>query len=174
LELPFPVPPSFSGDGEAVLAASSEQGLEGVLAKRLDARYRPGKRTRDWIKVKNFRRQEVVIGGWEPGEGNREGSIGALLIGVYEGDTLHYAGQVGTGFNARTLKDLQARLQPLEQSSSPFDAVPRQYAKTAHWVEPTLVAEVVFSHWTKDGRMRHPSYKGLRDDKEAREVIREP
>ena len=174
LELPFPVPPSFSGEGEAVLAASSEQGLEGVLAKRCDARYHPGKRTRDWIKVKNTRRQEVVIGGWEPGEGNREGSIGALLIGVYEGDTLHYAGQVGTGFNARTLKDLQRRLQPLEQSSSPFDAVPRQYAKTAHWVEPTLVAEVVFSHWTKDGRMRHPSYKGLREDKEAREVIREP
>ena len=115
-ELPFPVPPSFSGDGEAVRAASAEQGLEGVLAKRADARYRPGKRTRDWIKVKNMRRQEVVIGGWEPGEGNREGSLGALLIGVYgtgdESDTLHYAGQVGTGFSARTLNDLQERLTP--------------------------------------------------------------
>jgi bifunctional non-homologous end joining protein LigD len=174
LELPFPVPPSFSGDGDAVLAASAEQGLEGVMAKRCDAKYRPGMRTRDWIKVKNVRRQEVVIGGWEPGEGNREGSIGALLIGVYDGDTLQYAGQVGTGFTAKTLKDLQKRLQPLERDTSPFEAVPRQYAKTAHWVDPVLVAEVDFGHWTKDGRMRHPSYKGLRDDKEAREVVREP
>jgi bifunctional non-homologous end joining protein LigD len=112
-----------------------------------------------------------VIGGWLPGRGRREGELGALLVGYHDGDELRYAGKVGTGFNAAALRLLRERLQPLRQSESPFDG--RQPEKASIFVEPKLVAQVEFSEWTTAGTMRHPSYKGLRDDKPARDVVRE-
>ncbi|MFL5869896.1 MAG: non-homologous end-joining DNA ligase [Solirubrobacterales bacterium] len=164
-------PAYHRGDGAALQKASREQGLEGVIAKRLDSRYRPGKRGRDWLKVKNHREQEVVIGGWLPGKGRREGELGALLVGYYDDSKLKYAGKVGTGFGASDLRLLRERLAPLERKSSPFEG--RQPEKGSIFVEPELVAEVEFSEWTNAGTMRHPSYKGLRDDKPASDVVRE-
>jgi bifunctional non-homologous end joining protein LigD len=168
-------PPYFEGGGEAVLKASLEQGLEGVVAKALDSRYFPGKRSDCWLKVKNLRTQEVIIGGWKPGEGRRTNLIGSLLVGVPDKNgKLMYAGHVGTGFTERMLRDLGERLAPLESDDSPFaDEVPRQDARDAHWVEPQLVGEVRFSEWTRDGRLRHPAWRGLRPDKSPSEVVRE-
>ena len=170
------VPPFFSGPGADVFAASKAQGLEGVLIKRLDAAYSPGKRSDRWLKVKHSRTQSCVIGGWKPGEGNREGHIGSLLLGVYdESASLHYAGHVGTGFSQRVLHDLSARLAELVTPDSSFaETVPRDHARHAHWVRPTLVCEVRFTEWTKDGRLRHPSYQGLRHDINPKDVRREP
>ena len=167
-------PPHFEGDGDAVFAASREQGLEGVLAKRLDSRYYPGKRSDCWLKVKNLRTQEVVIGGWKPGAGRRAGAIGSLLLGVLGPAGLEFAGHVGTGFTDQALRDLEQDLAPLARSDSPFDTtVPREHAKTAKWVEPTVVGEVVFSEWTREGRLRHPAWRGLRPDKSATDIVRE-
>lgn len=165
-------PPAFQGDGASAMSVSKAQGLEGVLAKRRDSGYLPGRRSRDWIKVKHIRMQEVVVGGWSPGEGRRAGGIGSLLLGVPDADgRLVYAGHVGTGFSERVLADLGARLARLEQASPPFaDEVPRAHAKGARWVAPTLVGEVAFSEWTRDGRMRHPTWRGLRPDKSPDEV----
>jgi bifunctional non-homologous end joining protein LigD len=159
------------GDGAALLAASKGQGLEGIVAKRLASPYRPGRRSRDWLKVKNVRSQEIVIGGWLPGKGRREGELGALLAGYYEDGELRYAGKVGTGFAARDLRLLRERLAPLAREDSPFSG--RQPEKAARFVEPELVAEVEFNEWTNAGTLRHPSYKGLRDDKPPGEVSRE-
>jgi bifunctional non-homologous end joining protein LigD len=161
--------------GQDILAASLAQGLEGVVAKRVDSPYLPGRRSDYWTKVKNFRTQEVVIGGWRPGEGRRSGTIGSLLMGVGDDDgNLVYAGKVGTGFTDRTLDELHGTLAKLERKTSPFATeVPRPDSKDAHWVTPTLVAEVRFGEWTGDGRLRHPSYRGLRPDKSAAEVRRE-
>jgi bifunctional non-homologous end joining protein LigD len=169
------VPPSFSGaDFEAVLVASSANGLEGVVAKRLDSQYEPGARTGNWLKIKNVLRQEVVIAGWKPGKGNREGQIGSLLVGVQEAGGLVYCGHVGTGFTDKTLRMLGSRLAPLRRADSPFDGpVPAEHARPAIWVEPRLVIDVTFDRWTRLGRMRAPAYKGLRDDKDPREVVRE-
>jgi bifunctional non-homologous end joining protein LigD len=167
-------PPWFRGGGDAVLAASKQQGLEGVIAKRLDSRYHAGKRSDCWLKVKNLRTQEVVIGGWKPGEGRRKGAIGSLLLGVPGTDGLDYVGHVGTGFSDRALRDLEQDLAPLATDDSPFAvAVPRPHAKDAQWVEPRLVGEVVFGEWTREGRLRHPVWRGLRPDKEPTEVTRE-
>jgi bifunctional non-homologous end joining protein LigD len=167
-------PPHFPSEGKAVRAASKERGFEGIMAKRLDSAYYPGKRTDTWRKIKNVHRQEMVVGGWTKGEGNREGHLGSLLIGYYDEGKLRYAGHVGTGFTAATLKDLEKTLKPLARKDSPFDtAVPTAYAKKSTYVEPTLVAEVEFTEWTRDGKLRHPSYKGLRNDKDARDVVRE-
>jgi len=170
------VPPSFTSEsGADVQAVSREHGLEGVMAKRVRSRYEPGRRSAAWRKIKNVRRQEVVIGGWKPGEGGRAGWIGSLLVGVYDDDDLVYAGHVGTGFSQQTLRMLGAKLEPLRRADSPFGAsVPSEDARFARWVEPVLVAEVAFAGWTKSGRLRAPAYKGLRDDKDATEVIREP
>ncbi len=165
------VPPSHAGDGPAVLAASRAARLEGVVAKKLDSPYEPGRRSRCWLKVKNLYRQEFVIGGWQEGEGARSGSFGSLLVGYYDGDELHYAGNVGTGFTDRVLADLAARLAPLRRSTSPFVDLPK--AKHVVFVEPELVAEVEFREWTGDGRLRAPSFKGLRTDKEPHDVVRE-
>ena len=175
LDLPFPVPPSLREDGATVLKASRAQGLEGIVAKRLRSPYRPGQRSDDWVKVKIVHRQEVVVGGWEQGAEGRATSIGALLLGTYdEAGGLRYAGQVGTGFTQHTLGDLTRRLAPLRRATSPFaDEVPRLAAQHAIWVEPALVAEVEFGSWTRDGRLRHPSFKGLRDDCDPRSVRRE-
>ena len=169
------VPPAFDGHGAEALAASKAQGLEGVLAKRHDSVYLPGRRSPHWIKVKHVRMQEVVVGGWSPGAGRRQGGIGSLLLGVPDQDgRLVYAGHVGTGFSDRVLADLGTRLRAAERSTSPFaDEVPRAHAKDAHWVTPRLVGEVTFSEWTRDGRMRHPSWRGLRPDKDPQDVRRE-
>jgi bifunctional non-homologous end joining protein LigD len=168
-------PPSFSGeDLEAVRAASVANGLEGVVAKRLGSPYEPGTRSRNWLKIKNLLMQEVVIAGWKPGKGNRTGQIGSLLIGLHDGGDLVYCGHVGTGFTDATLRMLGRRLEPLRRPDSPFDGpVPAEHARGAVWVEPRLVAEVAFDSWTRAGRMRAPSYRGLRDDKDPADVVRE-
>jgi bifunctional non-homologous end joining protein LigD len=168
-------PPAFEGDGAAAMAASRAQGLEGVIAKRRTSAYLPGRRSRDWVKVKHILMQEVVVGGWSPGEGRRAGGLGSLLLGVPDDDgRLVYAGHVGTGFSDRVLADLMARLTRLEQMTPPFaDEVPRAHARGARWVQPLMVGEVAFSEWTRDGRMRHPTWRGLRPDKEPGEVRRE-
>jgi len=168
-------PPAFIGEsGTAVQAVSRQQGLEGVLAKRLRSRYEPGRRSASWIKVKNVRRQEAVVGGWKPGERGRAGQIGSLLVGVNGPEGFSYAGHVGTGFTQQTLRMLAGRLEPLRQGTSPFATeVPPEHARAARWVEPRLVVEVAFTEWTKAGRLRAASYKGLRDDKDPAEVVRE-
>jgi bifunctional non-homologous end joining protein LigD len=168
-------PPWFSGGGAAVFEASKQQQLEGILCKRLESTYRPGARSRDWLKLKNVRTQEVVIAGWKRGEGSRHGGIGSLLLGVHDDDgELVYAGHVGTGFTDAMLRSLQGDLKPLAADASPFATeVPRPQAKDARWVRPELVGEVEFSEWTRDGRMRHPSWRGLRPDKDPGEVHRE-
>jgi bifunctional non-homologous end joining protein LigD len=161
------------GHAEELLAASAEQGLEGVMLKRTDSVYAPGKRTGAWLKVKNTSRQEMVIGGWTPGEGRRSKHLGALLVGYFEQDggkpILRYGGKVGTGFKERDLTALVARLAPLERKSSPFAAGPKP-PKGSRFVEPQLVAEVEFREMTNEGMLRHPAYKGLREDKPADEV----
>jgi bifunctional non-homologous end joining protein LigD len=168
------VSPRFAGPGSDIVAASQEQGLEGVVAKRLDGPYLAGRRSPTWTKVKNFLTQEVVIGGFTPGEGHRQGRFGSLLLGVPDPGGLTYVGQVGTGFTDDMLKDLTDTLTGLRVEVSPFVTdVPRQYAKVATWVEPRLVGEVSFSEWTADSRMRQPSWRGIRDDKSPDEVRRE-
>ena len=170
---PVRTPPWYRDDAQIVLATSLQYGLEGVVGKPLASRYHPGGR-RDWIKVKNIRHQEVIIGGWKPGEGTRANTIGSLLLGVYDHDQLVYAGNVGTGFTEAMLADLMQQLGPLERDTSPFGTpVPPRYARGAHWVEPRLVGEVAFTEWTADGSMRHPSWHGLRVDKNPEDVRRE-
>lgn len=169
-------PPSFTGEPRAgVQAVSVQHGLEGVVAKRLDSRYEPGKRSGSWRKVKNMHRQEAVIGGWRPGKGNRTGQIGSLLVGVQEPGGLVYAGHVGTGFTDQALRLLTKRLAPLRRATSPFAVpLPPDHGRDAVWAEPVLVADVAFTGWTRAGRMRAPTYRGLRTDKDPAEVIREP
>jgi bifunctional non-homologous end joining protein LigD len=169
-------PPSFPGeDLQDVLAVSKDHGMEGVVAKRLDSAYAPGVRTDHWRKIKNVRLQEAVVAGYKPGQGNRTGQVGSLLIGVHDASGLIYAGHVGTGFSDETLRMLGARLEPLRRASSPFDGpVPPEHARTAVWVQPHLVIQVAFDRWTRAGRMRAPVYKGLRDDKDPADVVREP
>ncbi len=166
--------PGYSkGRAKELLEASARQGLEGVVLKRLDSPYAPGKRTGAWLKVKNTMRQELVIGGWEEGEGRRQGGIGALLMGHFEEDggkrRLRYAGKVGTGFSERDLAMLAERFAPLERRTSPFTGgkVPK---KGVHFVKPELVAEIEFRELTAEGMVRHGSFKGLRADKAATEV----
>jgi bifunctional non-homologous end joining protein LigD len=159
------------GGGGRLLAASAERGLEGIMAKRLDCPYEPGKRASHWIKVKTKQRQELVIGGWLPGEGRRSGEIGALLMGYYEKGDFRFAGKVGTGFGQKELEMLRGKLEPLERETSPY--VGKQPQKRARFVEPRLVAEIEFGEWTKERMLRHPSYKGLRDDKPADQVVLE-
>ncbi len=159
------------GGGKRLLEATAKQGLEGIMAKRMDCRYEPGKRASHWIKVKTKQRQELVVGGWLPGEGRRSGEIGALLLGYFEDGEFRFAGKVGTGFGQKELEMLGRKLAPRERESSPF--VGKQPQKAARFVEPKLVAEIEFTEWTKEGMLRHPSYKGLRDDKPAELVVRE-
>jgi len=156
--------------GEAFYEAAAEQRVEGIVAKRADSRYTGG-RTRDWLKIKCHLRQEFVIGGWTDPQGSR-GWFGALHLGVYDDGRLVYAGKVGTGFDEAAFRLAWDRLQPLERAASPFE-VRSPGGRGHHWVEPTLVCEVRFSEWTEDGGIRHPSFLGLRDDKNPREVRRE-
>jgi bifunctional non-homologous end joining protein LigD len=158
------------GHAKELLAASAEQELEGIVLKRLDSPYSPGRRTGSWLKVKNLGRQEFVIGGWLPGEGRRRGSLGALLLGHFdpEGEALRYAGKVGTGFSDRDLEELLGRLRPLRRKANPFAG--RRGPRQANFVEPRLVAEIEFRELTAEGMVRHGSYKGLREDKAPTEV----
>lgn len=166
------VPDHHIGEGTALLAATREQHLEGVVAKRLDSRYTPGGRRGQWVKIKHSHRQEFVIGGWTDGKGARAGRIGALELGVHdEHGGLRYAGRVGTGFDDAELDRLAGLLTPLAREDSPFAG--RQPARGAHFVDPTLVCEVEFGEWTSEGSLRHSSYQGLRDDKPAESVVRE-
>jgi bifunctional non-homologous end joining protein LigD len=157
-------PDHVVGNGAAMLAASLERGLEGVVAKRLDCPYEPGRRSRTWLKIKNVRREDVVVGGWLAGEGRRRDGIGALLVGVPEDGRLRYAGRVGTGFSGAELTRLAKVLE--QRETSPFGGEP-QPPRDAVFVEPTHVAEVEFTEWTTDGMLRHPSYKGLREEAPA-------
>ena len=164
--------PSHSvGGGKQLLAATAKQGLEGIMAKRLDCAYEPGKRPNHWIKVKTKQRQELVIGGWLPGEGRRSGEIGALLMGYFDDGEFRFAGKVGTGFGQKELDMLARKLAPLARDTSPFAG--KQPQKGARFVDPRLVAEIEFGEWTKERILRHPSYKGLRDDKPAEQVVLE-
>ncbi|MEV8442587.1 non-homologous end-joining DNA ligase [Actinosynnema sp. NPDC051121] len=166
-------PKAFPGAGAAVLAASREQGLEGVVAKRLDSRYVPGRRSPWWVKVTAVATQEVVVGGWRPGVGKREGLVGSLLLGIPGEGGLVFAGSVGTGFDRAELERLTAWLSASEVARSPFGSgVPRERARGARWVRPELVGEVAFREWTADGRLRFPRWRGLRPDRVAGEVRR--
>lgn len=158
-------PPVLEGDGADLLEATREQGLEGIVAKLGSSTYLPGRRSTNWRKIKNNLDREVVIGGWSAGEGRRADTIGALLVGIPEAEGLRYAGKVGTGFTDKMLHDLERQLRPLVKDTSPFVDVPRKDSKGVTWCEPTLVGEVEFSGWTGEGRMRHPSWRGLRPDK---------
>ena len=160
------------GRGDKFFAQACRLGLEGIVSKRRDQPYREG-RHGDWLKTKCTLRQEFVIGGFTDPEGMRAG-LGALLIGHYEGDRLVFSGKVGTGFTQRVALDLRRRLDALEQKTCSFDPPPpRAVSRNAHWAKPALVCEVVFTEWTNDGNIRHPSFQGLRPDKDPHEVVRE-
>jgi bifunctional non-homologous end joining protein LigD len=166
------VSPSVVGSGKALLETP---GIEGIVAKRLGSAYVKSRRSESWIKIKLLRRQEFVVGGWLRGNGARASTLGSLLLGVHDAPgegPLRYAGNVGTGFTDEALGELRARLQPHARRASPFDApVPRP--RDVVFVDPVLVCEVEFAEWTRDGHLRHPSFQGLRFDKDPRDVVRE-
>ena len=167
---PLRMTEQVTGQGAALLADACRDGWEGLIAKRVGTPY-VSTRSRDWLKLKCTHSQELVIGGFTAPRGSRT-ELGALLVGHFEGRRFRYAGKVGTGFTRATLRDLSERLTPLVRESPPFEpekGIPR----AATWVEPQLVAQIAFMQWTSDGRLRHPSFLGLRFDKPAREVVRE-
>jgi bifunctional non-homologous end joining protein LigD len=164
-------PPTTVGGGAAVVRAADELGLEGVVAKRLDSTYQLGRRSDSWRKVKTTQGQEFVVGGWLPGAGRLEGKLGSLLVGYFDDGVLRYAGRVGSGIDETKRAALDAQLAPLARSTSPFDATPK--LPDPQWVEPQLVVDVGFQNWTRAGVLRAPRYRGLRDDKEPSEVVRE-
>ena len=164
------------GGGEELLEAARRQGLEGVVAKRCDSPYRPGRRSGEWIKARVWREQEFVIGGHIPGEGRREARVGSLLVGYYDHEQrLVFAGGVGSGLNEETINLLTRELAKRRRADSPFDvgAPKGPKARTAVWCEPELVCQVRWSEWTQEGTLRQPAFKGMRDDKDPREVVRE-
>jgi len=167
---PLRITEQMTGDGAALLEEACRDGWEGLIAKRLGTPY-VSTRSRDWLKLKCTRAQELVVGGFTAPRGSRT-DLGALLVGHFEGDRLRYAGKVGTGFSRATLRELSERLAPLVRETCPFEpekGIPRD----ATWVEPEVVVQVAFMEWTPDGRLRHPSFLGVRFDKPAREVVRE-
>ena len=169
------VPAHHLGDGQALYDTAVAGGLEGLVAKRVDSPYVVGKRSPAWRKVKIRRSQELVVGGWLPGEGNRTGSLGALLVGHHDATGLRYAGRVGTGFSVAELARLQAKLDERTIDASPFvDELPALIRRRARFVRPELVVQVEFGEWTQDGVLRHPAYVGERTDKDPAEVVREP
>jgi bifunctional non-homologous end joining protein LigD len=167
---PLRMTEQMTGDGAALLAGACRDGWEGLIAKRVGTPY-VSTPSRDWLKLKCTRAQELVIGGFTAPRGSRT-DLGALLVGHFEADRLRYAGKVGTGFTRATLRDLAERLAPLVRETSPFEAE-KGIPRAATWVEPELVAQIAFMEWTPDGRLRHPSFLGVRFDKPAREVRRE-
>jgi bifunctional non-homologous end joining protein LigD len=170
--------PSFTDEaGEDVFRTAVKMGMEGVVAKRRASSYQPGKRSRDWIKVKSQHMQEVVIGGYTKGKGSRTSNFGALLLGLPSSGsrTLTFVGKVGTGFSDRSRRDLLPDLKHLARATSPFDGrLPATVEREATWVTPRLVGEVRYSEWTPDGHLRHPVWRGLRPDKSSNDVRREP
>jgi bifunctional non-homologous end joining protein LigD len=168
-------PPSFTGvRGAEIQAVSRQHGLEGIMAKRVASRYEAGRRSAAWRKIKNVHRQEFVVGGWKPGEGTRSHLIGSLMVGVQGADGLTFAGHVGTGFTQQALRELTVRLEPLRRDTSPFGStIPPDQARGAVWTEPDVVIEAEFALWTSAGRLRAASYRGLRDDKDPADVVRE-
>ena len=166
------VPPPLPGDGPEAMEHARKQRWEGVIAKKRDSTYQPGRRSSSWIKDKIWNTQEVVIGGWREGTGGRTSRIGALMLGIPEGDGLHFAGRVGTGFTDKALTKLRETLKPLETDESPFNTrLPTQDRKGVTFVRPELVGEVRYSERTSDGRLRQPSWRGLRPDKTPDEVV---
>jgi len=159
---------SIEGNGKRMLEKARRQGWEGVIAKRMDARYEPGKRTRSWLKLKIEFREEFVVGGYTEPRNTRE-HIGALLLGYFDADRFVYVGHTGGGFTRQGLSDMYRRLKPLERKTSPFEETPKTN-ETAHWVKPEVVVEVKFSEWTADRRLRQPIFIGVRDDKDAKDV----
>lgn len=168
------VPPVFD-DGPATVAACEAQNLEGVVAKSLSSRYHPGHRSPEWIKVRTSHRQEFIVCGWQRGSGGRTDQIGSLVLGYHdENGALLYAGQVGTGFTAPMLRTVQEMLEPLRRDGSPFDEeLPAPDRKDVLWCDPEVVVMVEFLEWTPSGRLRFPSFQGVRNDKDPREVVRE-
>jgi bifunctional non-homologous end joining protein LigD len=163
-------------DGEALFEAAEAQGLEGIIAKKRSSRYQPGKRTREWVKIKTHSEQEFVVAGYTKGKGRRAGRLGSLILAVRRGGELVYVGNVGTGFTEAEIEKLVGLLRPLERRTSPFRDLPKMpkvRRDDVVWVEPELVAEVEFAQWTHDGHLRAPVYKGLREDKDPAEVRRE-
>ena len=167
--------PAHHVDGAAeLLEVVRAERLEGVMVKRIDSGYLPGTRSPSWRKVKVRPRQEFVVGGWHPGERSLAGKMGSLLLGVYEGDALRYAGKAGTGFTDTERNRLGALLAELTADECPFQPPPPGLvSRAAHWVQPNLVVDVTFGEWTSDGILRHPSYVATREDKEPLEVVRE-
>ncbi len=161
-----------SGDGARMLQRAARRGWEGIIAKRVDAPYGPGIRTRDWLKLKVVNEQEFVVGGWTEPRRSRE-HFGALLLGYWKDGELLYAGHTGTGFTRETLRDLERRLTRIQRKTSPFAVAPRTNER-AHWTQPSVVVVVRFTEWTADGKLRHPVFLGVRDDKNAADVGREP
>jgi len=164
-------------DGPGLLKAADAKGLEGVVAKWRDAPYLPGERSRRWVKAKVRRHDELVVGGWSGGIGNREGRLGSLLVGFHDvpGGSLRYAGRVGSGFSSAELDRMGARLAPLAAEACPFDPPPPPlHRRGAHWVRPDVVAEIAYGEWTSEGRLRHPVYLGERPDVDAGAVVRPP
>ncbi|HEY3933979.1 MAG TPA: non-homologous end-joining DNA ligase [Gemmatimonadales bacterium] len=161
----------LDGDGKTLLRAACKLGLEGIIAKRLEAPY-TSRRTSDWVKIKCNNRQEFVVIGFTPPAGTRAG-LGSLLLAVHEDGVLRYAGRVGTGFSETTLRDLRRKLAAIETDVMPLSTRPAGIPRMTQWVRPKLVAEVAFTEWTDDGLLRHPAFHGLRDDKPAGTVRRE-
>ena len=166
-------PPATVGRGEAVLATATELGLEGIVAKRLDSTYQAGRRSDAWRKIKPTASQDLVVGGWLPGNGRLDGRLGSVLVGYHDppGGALRYAGRVGSGLDESKRSLLERRVQALARATSPFEHTPK--LPSPHWVEPVLVVEVGFHQWTGAGMLRAPRYRGLRNDKTASDVVRE-
>jgi bifunctional non-homologous end joining protein LigD len=157
------VPSAFPGDGAALLLATRDEGYEGIMLKRPGSAYTPGRRSRDWVKIRNIRAVDVLVGGWLPGAGHRASLPGSLLVGVPGGAGLEYAGSVGTGFTYPALRELAGLLAALEQPASPFAAeLPPTAARNARWVRPALSGEVTYLERTPSGRLRQPVWRGLR------------
>ncbi|HEX3867868.1 MAG TPA: DNA ligase D, partial [Gemmatimonadaceae bacterium] len=177
--LKSPLPPEIVlgeaevGAGDTMLARAKTAGWEGIMAKRVDATYTPGERTKSWRKIKIEGQQELVVGGWSEPRRSRQ-HVGALLVGYWHGDDFVYAGRVGGGFTQEGLAEMLATLRPLERKTPPFAATPPRSPEPVHWVKPEIVVEVKFNEWTSDGRLRQPIFLGVRDDKDPRAVVREP
>jgi len=179
--------PAAHPDPAALHAFTLDRGLEGVVCKRRGSPYRPGARSEDWVKVKHVGAQEVVLGGWLPGQGGRSGGLGALLLGIPDGPDrpgppgrpgpsgpgLRFVGRVGTGFDARARRELLDLLGPLGTGRCPFTDIPTRDAREARWVEPVVVGEVAYAEWTVNRRLRHPSWRGLRTDRRPADVVAE-
>jgi bifunctional non-homologous end joining protein LigD len=167
------VPPAFEGGLEAAIRSSRELGLEGIMAKDRRSAYVVGRRTSSWVKIKHHSAQEVIVVGWKPGQGRRSDGVGSLLLGIPDRDGIRYVGKVGTGFSDKDLDAIAERLQPMAIEAPAVRDVPRPDARDAHWVRPDLVAEVEFGEWTHTGRLRQPSWRGWRPDKNPDDVVLE-